>query len=178
MKFSICNEIFQGWKLEDVFRSAKSIGYDAVEIAPFTLAEYDEQISAEERTRIRESAKNAGIGISGIHWVLVKPDGLSINGPDAAVRERTAGYFKELVDFCADIGGREKPSSRDAACGQFPTAATAHDTMIAADRIALLIIMPVLFHDIAGGGRWRSRPRPRDRTTKAMRVPWSTRMRP
>ncbi|MBP5761202.1 MAG: sugar phosphate isomerase/epimerase [Verrucomicrobia bacterium] len=106
MKFSICNEIFQGWKLEDVFRSAKSIGYDAVEIAPFTLAESVEQISAEERARIRESAKNAGIGISGIHWVLVKPDGLSINGPDAAVRERTAGYFKELVDFCADIGGR------------------------------------------------------------------------
>ena len=106
MKFSICNEIFQGWKLEDVFRSAKSIGYDAVEIAPFTLAESVEQISAEERTRIRESAKDAGIEIFGIHWVLVKPDGLSINGPDVAVRERTAAYFKELVDFCADIGGR------------------------------------------------------------------------
>jgi len=67
MKFSICNEIFQGWKLEDIFRSAKSIGYDAVEIAPFTLAESVEQIGAEERLRIRESAKNAGIEISGIH---------------------------------------------------------------------------------------------------------------
>lgn len=106
MKFSICNEIFQGWKLEDIFRSAKSIGYDAVEIAPFTLAESVEQIGAEERLRIRKLAKDAGIEISGIHWVLVKPDGLSINGPDAAVRERTAAYFKELVDFCADIGGR------------------------------------------------------------------------
>ena len=106
MKFSICNEIFQGWKLEDIFRSAKSIGYDAVEIAPFTLAESVEQIGTEERLRIRESAKNAGIEISGIHWVLVKPDGLSINGPDAAARGRTAAYFKELVDFCADIGGR------------------------------------------------------------------------
>ena len=39
MKFAICNEIFQGWKIDDVLRARRKVGYDAVEIAPFTLAE-------------------------------------------------------------------------------------------------------------------------------------------
>src|SRR5213593_4674957 len=38
MKFAICNEIFQGWKIEDALLFAAKAGYDGVEIAPFTLA--------------------------------------------------------------------------------------------------------------------------------------------
>jgi sugar phosphate isomerase/epimerase len=40
MKFAICNEIFQGWKLEAIFEYAAKLGYNGVEIAPFTLAEF------------------------------------------------------------------------------------------------------------------------------------------
>jgi sugar phosphate isomerase/epimerase len=36
----------------------------------------------------------------------VKPEGLYINHPDASLRERTARYFRDLVDFCADLGGK------------------------------------------------------------------------
>ena len=36
---------------------------------------------------------------------LVKPGGLYMNHPDRALRKKTAEYFVELVDFCADIGG-------------------------------------------------------------------------
>jgi sugar phosphate isomerase/epimerase len=35
----------------------------------------------------------------------VKPEGLYINHPDRSLRERTAKYFCDLVDFCADLGG-------------------------------------------------------------------------
>jgi sugar phosphate isomerase/epimerase len=105
MKFAICNEIFRGWKIEDVFAYARRLGYDAVEIAPFTLADSVTDISAAERERIAQAAGAAGIAIAGIHWVLVKPEGLYINHPEAAIRERTAKYFCELVDFCADLGG-------------------------------------------------------------------------
>ena len=55
MKFGICNEIFQGWLLDDTFAFAKSAGYDFVELAPFTLAKYVTDISAAKRTEIRES---------------------------------------------------------------------------------------------------------------------------
>ena len=45
MKFAICNEIFQGWSLADTFAFARRAGYDAVEIAPFTIARSVNEIS-------------------------------------------------------------------------------------------------------------------------------------
>jgi sugar phosphate isomerase/epimerase len=129
MRFCICNEIFQGWKIEDVFAHAARIGYDAVEIAPFTLANSVEEITAETRQKIREAAARHQIAIAGIHWVLVKPEGLYINHPDAAIRERTAKYFGSLVDFCADVGGRVmvvgSPKQRNVLAGVDPGQARA-----------------------------------------------------
>jgi sugar phosphate isomerase/epimerase len=106
MKFGICNEIFKDWKIDDVFDYCARIGYDAVEIAPFTLAKYVTEIPAAERARIRAAAARAGIAISGIHWVLVQAEGMYLTSPDVATRERTAKYFCDLADFCADLGGR------------------------------------------------------------------------
>ena len=106
MKFGICNETFQNWKIDDIFSYCAKIGYDAVEVAPFTLAKYVTDIPPAERKRIRDTAAKAGIAISGIHWVLVQAEGMYLTSPDAATRERTAKYFCDLVDFCADIGGK------------------------------------------------------------------------
>jgi sugar phosphate isomerase/epimerase len=106
MKFAICNEIYQGWQLEDAFAHAAKTGFDAVEIAPFTLANAVTDLSAADRQKIRATAQDLGIAISGIHWVLVKPEGLYVNHTDAALRRRTSQYFCDLVDFCADIGGQ------------------------------------------------------------------------
>jgi sugar phosphate isomerase/epimerase len=105
MKFAICNETFQGWKIDEVFTYCAKLGYDAVEVAPFTLAKYATDVPAAERARIRDAAACAGIAISGIHWVLAQTEGLHLTSPEAAMRERTARYFGDLVDFCADLGG-------------------------------------------------------------------------
>jgi sugar phosphate isomerase/epimerase len=106
MKFAICNEIFQGWKIDDAMAFAHQAGYDGIEIAPFTLAKYVTEIPAAERWRIREKAREIGIAITGIHWVLVQAEGMYLNHPDASIRNHTAAYFCDLVDFCADLGGR------------------------------------------------------------------------
>ncbi len=105
MKFGICNEIFQGWSLDDTFAYAAKAGYDLLEIAPFTIAKYVTEISTAERTRIKDSAARAGIGISGLHWVLVQAEGMYLTDPDVNVRSRTSHYFRDLVDCCADLGG-------------------------------------------------------------------------
>src|SRR6266481_1623490 len=105
MKFAICNEIFKGWKLEQTMAYAAKAGYDAVEIAPFTIANFVTDISADQRRNIRGAAASAGLDISGIHWVLVQAEGMYLNHPDKNVRERTAKYLCDLVDFCGDIGG-------------------------------------------------------------------------
>jgi sugar phosphate isomerase/epimerase len=106
MKFAICNEIYQNWKLADAMTHAAKAGYDAIEIAPFTIAKYVTEISSAQRRQIRDDAARAGIGICGIHWVLVNAEGMYLNHSDAIVRERTAKYFCDLVDFCADVGGK------------------------------------------------------------------------
>jgi sugar phosphate isomerase/epimerase len=106
MKFAICNEIFGNWPLADGFAYAAKAGYDAVEIAPFTIAKDVREISGAQRQEIRASAARHRITISGIHWVLAQTEGLHLTHPDAEVRDRTSRYLLALVDFCADLGGR------------------------------------------------------------------------
>ena len=105
MQFGICNEIFQGWKIDDAMAFAKQTGYDVIEIAPFTLGARVTDIPITERTRIRDLAKRIGIRISGLHWVLAQTEGLHLTHPDAKTRERTAAYFCDLVRCCSDLGG-------------------------------------------------------------------------
>ena len=105
MKFGICNEIFQNWSLDDAFAYAAKAGYDCIEIAPFTIAKSVTEISAAERQRIKDLAARTGIGISGIHWVLVQTEGLHLTHPEPETRAPTSRYFIDLVDFCADLGG-------------------------------------------------------------------------
>ena len=53
MKFATCNEYFESIPIEDVFNYAADLGYEGVEIAPFTLAPSVEDISAVRRDEIR-----------------------------------------------------------------------------------------------------------------------------
>ena len=106
MQFAICNEIFENWKLADAFAYAGKVGYNALEIAPFTIAKDVTHIQPRQRQEIRELAQRSGVGISGIHWVLAQTEGLHLSHPDSSVRDRTSVYLGELVNFCADIGGR------------------------------------------------------------------------
>lgn len=106
IQFGICNEIFKDWKIEDAFAYAAKVGYDVVEIAPFTICRHVTDIDAMSRERIKDFAARKKIAISGIHWVLVQTEGMHLTHPDAAVRKHTSQYFGELVKFCGDIGGK------------------------------------------------------------------------
>lgn len=106
MKISICNELFQGWPIERVFDYAAQLGYDGVEISPYTLADSVTEISSSRRKAIRRAAENSGIEIVGLHWLLVKPEGLYINHPDEFIRIKTQEYMEALIHFCADLGGK------------------------------------------------------------------------
>lgn len=107
MKFGICNEIFKDWN--DIARTVsfvKETGYDGLEIAPFTFAQYVTDIGAETRREIVKRAAEAHLDILGIHWVFVGPEGVHLTSPDPDVRAFTAQYMKDLVRFCGDIGGK------------------------------------------------------------------------
>lgn len=110
MKFSICNEVFghpqsmDDWKR--ICEYSASVGYDGVEVAPFTFVENVNDISASQRKEIKRIANDAGLEICGLHWLLVSPPGLHINALDAKTRSETVEYLRSLVHFAADLGAR------------------------------------------------------------------------
>jgi len=106
MKFGICNEIYQNWKIEDAMAHARRIGYDGIELAPFTLAKYVTDIPAAERRRLADQAARLGLEIIGLHWILVGAEGMHLTHPDPVVRQHTARYLADLVEYCADVGGK------------------------------------------------------------------------
>ncbi|HUT36024.1 MAG TPA: sugar phosphate isomerase/epimerase family protein [Planctomycetota bacterium] len=105
MRFAICNELFEGWPLERVLAYCAGLGYDGVEVAPFTLAEDIRQLPPSRARELRRAADGAGISILGLHWLLKSPAGLSINGPDAAARENTRDLMFALIRLCRELGG-------------------------------------------------------------------------
>lgn len=105
MKFAICNETFDQWKQDDVFACIAELGYQGVEIAPFTIAHDVREIPHEGRLRLRKLAEQNGVTVTGLHWLLAKTTGLHLTSPDPGVRRRTAEYVIELIRFCSDLGG-------------------------------------------------------------------------
>jgi sugar phosphate isomerase/epimerase len=102
---AICNEMWKGEPIEQVFAKAKRMGYDGVEIAPFTLGESADQVPASRRKEIVRAAADSGVRMPALHWLFVGPAGIHLTSPEQAVRRAAADYLRVLIDLCADLGG-------------------------------------------------------------------------
>jgi sugar phosphate isomerase/epimerase len=105
IRLGICNELFEGWEFNRVCRTVKELGYDGLEIAPFTLAPRITDVSPERRRELRGMVEDAGLETIGLHWLLAKTEGLYLTTPDADVRRRTADYLVALAEATRDLGG-------------------------------------------------------------------------
>jgi len=103
-KQAICNEMYEKRPLKDVVNSIRQIGYEGIEIAPFTLAEKPSDISAAQRREYRDTIRSAGLGFVGLHWLMVSPKGLHVTTPDRDLRVRSWRHIDGLIDLCADLG--------------------------------------------------------------------------
>jgi len=105
MKFAICNELFEGWEFGRVCQYVKSVGYDGLEVAPFTLAPLITDVTPQRLSELRRTAADAGVTLIGLHWLLAKTDGFYLTSPDAEVRARTAEYLVALAKAARELGG-------------------------------------------------------------------------
>lgn len=106
MKLALCNEVLRpmGWAAQ--CEAAARMGYDGLEIAPFTLADDPFGLDAARARALQTSARDHGQTISSLHWLLVKPEGLSLVTPDVALRTRTLDLLRHLIDFASACGAR------------------------------------------------------------------------
>lgn len=122
MRIALCNEVLAGMPLQRQCEVAAALGYDGLEIAPFTLSDSPEKISTAEAAKIRATVESSGLVVTGLHWLLVKPDGLSLTDPDAGVRKRTIDVMACLTALCAELGGavlvHGSPKQREVAAGE------------------------------------------------------------
>ena len=54
---------------------------------------------------LRRTCADAGIAVSGLHWLLAAPAGLSITTVDRAVWQKSVDVLRSSVELCADLGG-------------------------------------------------------------------------
>ena len=122
MRIALCNEVLADLPLERQCEVAARLGYDGLEIAPFTLSNSPENISTADAAKIRATVEASGLVVTGLHWLLVKPEGLSLTDPDATVRARTLAVMTHLVGLCAELGGavmvHGSPKQRQIAPGE------------------------------------------------------------
>jgi D-psicose/D-tagatose/L-ribulose 3-epimerase len=105
VKIALCNEVLRDMEFAAQCDYAAALGYDGLELAPFTLSDEPHLMTADARAECRRAVSDAGIVVTGLHWLLVAPGGLSLNGPDAVLRQRTLHVMLRLVDLCAELGG-------------------------------------------------------------------------
>lgn len=106
MKFSLCNEVLADVDLAEQCRLAAGMGYSGLEIAPFTLAPDPTRMSDRQIAEARAIVEDHGLEVTGLHWLMLAPEGLSITEPNPETRQRTADALTALVDLCAGLGGR------------------------------------------------------------------------
>jgi D-psicose/D-tagatose/L-ribulose 3-epimerase len=106
VRLSLCNEVLRDLDFTAQSALTRGLGYDGLELAPFTLANEPHRLSAPRRAELKRVAADHGLAITGLHWLLLTPDGLSITSPDAAMRARTLDVMRGLIGLCADLGGR------------------------------------------------------------------------
>ena len=105
MKLALCNEVLAPLPFETQCRMARALGYAGLEVAPYTVCEDPQTMTLAQARELRQVAADHGLKISGLHWLLVKPAGLSITDPDPAVRARTVAFMRHLCELCAAMGG-------------------------------------------------------------------------
>ena len=132
MRISLCNEVVRELDFPVQCALAGGLGYDGLELAPFTVAEEPHVLPPARRAELRRMAEDAGVPITGLHWLLLTPGGLSITSPDDGVRARTLDVMRRLIALCADLGGtilvHGSPKQRQIADGETRATAVARAT--------------------------------------------------
>jgi D-psicose/D-tagatose/L-ribulose 3-epimerase len=105
VKLSLCNEVIRELPFERQCALAAKLGYRGLEVAPFTFGDDGWRMPPAKRREVRRACTDAGVEVSGLHWLLAAPAGLSITTADKAVWHKSVDVLRASVELCAELGG-------------------------------------------------------------------------
>jgi len=105
MRISLCNEVIGRLPFARQCEVAAALGYDGLEVAPMTLADDPTRLTGAEIAALRRAASDAGIAITGLHYLMRAPAGLSITSADDTLRQRSIEVMRRFCGLCAELGG-------------------------------------------------------------------------
>lgn len=130
MLLSLCNEVLREHDFSEQCRIAAGLGYKGLEIAPFTLANDPLSLTDKNISEFRDIAEDHGLIVTGLHWLLVAPAGLSITTGDQRVIDQTRALIERLIEMCALFGAtvlvHGSPNQRALSHAETPDAARAN----------------------------------------------------
>ena len=106
MKLALCNEVLRHLPLDAQCALAAQLGYQGLEIAPFTLFQDASDLNEQLAARTQTCAQTHGLHIPSLHWLLVKPEGLSMVSPDDRIRQATLDWIRRLIAFAQRCGAQ------------------------------------------------------------------------
>ena len=105
MKSALCNEVLGDMPFEEQGPFSRALGYEGLELAPYTVDPEPHLMSFERCQEIKRQAEDAGTPIAGLHWLLVTPEGLSMTTDDTSIRDKTIDIMRRLIELCHDLEG-------------------------------------------------------------------------
>jgi sugar phosphate isomerase/epimerase len=105
VRLALCAETIGELDFPGQCAFARAVGYDGLELAPWRLGAEPGRVPPSVRAEWRRTAEGEGVAITGFHYALVSPPGLSITSADPAVRTRTLEVMGDLCWLCAELGG-------------------------------------------------------------------------
>ena len=106
MKIALCNEVLAPMPFAAQCQMASDMGYMGLEVAPFTLTDTPESLTTAQARQYAQVAADHGLVVTGLHWLLVKPEGLSMVSPDDRVRQATLDWIRRLIAFAQRCGAQ------------------------------------------------------------------------
>jgi D-psicose/D-tagatose/L-ribulose 3-epimerase len=68
MRIALCNEVIAPMPFPAQCEYAAKLGYDGLEIAPYTLSDEPHRMGAAQIAAARSAAEDCGVAVTGLHW--------------------------------------------------------------------------------------------------------------
>lgn len=106
MKLSMCNELLaaDGLTLAGQCEAAHALGYMGLELALGSLAERPHELTDAAALEMRDTVRDHGLEVTGLHWLLAPYPEASITDP--ARTPDALAILRRLIEICAIMGGR------------------------------------------------------------------------